>query len=77
MKTKKLSKKELKETNGGSLLNSGDSSSSNALGGSLGIGNLLSTSQSSQNGDDSQSSSFSAGNGINLDAAQISKKMTE
>jgi hypothetical protein len=76
MKTQKLKKDDLKEVNGGSILNSGDSSSSSGLGGALGIDNLASYDQASQDGDDSQASSFSAGNGINTDAASIANKMT-
>lgn len=71
MKMQELNEVELKETNGGSLLNSGDSSSNSGIGGMLGIGNLLSFSQSSQNGDDRQSSSFSLGNGISADLAGV------
>lgn len=77
MKTQELNLQELKEINGGSLLNSGDSSSSSGIGGALGIGNLLSFSQASQNGDDWQASSFSLGNGINLDVAQMAHQLTE
>jgi hypothetical protein len=77
MKTTKLKAAELKEINGGSILNSGDSSSSSGLGAALGIDNLASFSQSSQDGDDSQSSSFSAGNGISTDLASIANKMTK
>jgi len=76
MKPQELSKEELKETNGGSLLGGNDSSSDSAFGGSLGIGNLLSGSNSSTDGDESSQSSFSAGNGINLDLAGIAKKIT-
>jgi len=60
MKTKKLSKKELTETNGGNST----SASQSGIAGDLGIGNLLSSSSSSRNGDQSNSNSFSAGNGI-------------
>jgi len=76
MKTQELSKEELREINGGGLLGGNDSASDSAFDGSLGIGNLLSTSSSSQDGDESSSSSFSAGNGINLDIAGIAKKIT-
>ncbi len=68
---KKLTKKELKETNGGGLLSGNDSTNNSGVGGSIGIGNLLSTSSSSQDGDESSSSSTSVGNGINLDTAGI------
>jgi len=76
MKPQELNEQELKETNGGGLLGGNDSSSDSALGGSLGIGNLLSTSNSSTDGDESTSSSSSIGNGINLDLAGITKKIT-
>jgi len=76
MKTQELSKEELREINGGGLLGGNDSASDSAFGGSLGIGNLLSTSSSSQDGDESSSSSFSAGNGINFDLAGVTKKIT-
>lgn len=77
MKMHELNEVEMKEVNGGSLFNSGDSSSNSGIGGSLGIGNLLSFSQASQNGDDKQASSFSLGNGINLDLAGIFNQMTQ
>jgi bacteriocin-like protein len=76
MKPQELNEKELKEINGGGLLGGNDSASDSAFGGSLGIGNLLSTSSSSTDGDESTSSSFSAGNGINLDLASVTKKIT-
>jgi bacteriocin-like protein len=76
MKTQELSEKELREINGGGLLGGNDSASDNSLAGSLGIGNLLSFSNSSTDGDESSSSSFSAGNGISLDLASITKKIT-
>lgn len=76
MKTQDLNIKEMKEINGGSLLSQGDSSSNSGIGGMLGIGNLASFQQASQNGDDRQASAFSLGNGINLDAAGILDQMT-
>jgi len=75
MKMQELNARELKEINGGGLLGGNDSSSENGLGSSLGIGNLLSFSNSSTDGDESQSSSFSLGNGINLDVVSIAKKV--
>jgi len=75
MKMQELSARELKEINGGGFLSGNDSSSENGLGSSLGIGNLLSFSNSSTDGDESQSSSFSLGNGINLDVVSIAKKV--
>lgn len=77
MKTQELNLNELKEINGGSLLGSGDSSSNSGLSGILGIGNLLSFSQASQNGDDKQASSFSLGNGINLDLGGMFSQLTK
>jgi len=76
MKTQDLNEKELREINGGGLLGGNDSASDSSIGGALGIGNLLSFSSSSKDGDESSSSSFSAGNGINLDVAGIAKKIT-
>jgi bacteriocin-like protein len=65
MKMQELNNTELQEVNGGSLLGGNDNSSSQGgLLGSLGIGNLLSFQSASQNGDQSQSTSFSLGNGI-------------
>lgn len=77
MKTQELNLNELREVNGGSLLGSGDSSSNSGLTGMLGIGNLLSFSQASQNGDDKQASSFSLGNGINLDLGSMFSQLTQ
>lgn len=76
MKTQELNLNELKEINGGSLLGSGDSSSSSGLTGILGIGNLLSFSQASQNGDDKQASSLSIGNGVGLDLGGFISQLT-
>ncbi|MES2828604.1 MAG: hypothetical protein V4687_10625 [Bacteroidota bacterium] len=75
-KNQELTEKELQETNGGGLLGGDDSSSDSGLAGTVGIGNLLSTSSSSQDGDESSSSSTSIGNGINADLGAITKKMT-
>jgi hypothetical protein len=61
MKMHELNAAELQEVNGGT---SSNSSSEGGILGSLGIGNLLSYSSSSKNGDQSQSTSFSLGNGI-------------
>jgi len=76
MKTQELSKEELREINGGGILGGDDSSSHSSLGSTLGIDNLVSASSSSQDGDESSSSSFSAGNGINFDLAGVTKKIT-
>ncbi|QQL50459.1 bacteriocin [Mucilaginibacter ginkgonis] len=76
MKMQELNEQELKAVNGGSLFGGNDSSSQNAFGGALSIGNLLSTSNSSQDGDESNSSSTSVGNGISLDLAGIFNKVT-
>ena len=67
MKTKKLSEKELKDTNGGNST----SASQSGLAGALGIDNLLSSSSSSKNGDQSNSSNLSVGNGIGTDLGGI------
>ncbi len=64
MKLQELNNTELKETNGGFLLGSRDSSNSGGLGLGLGIDNLLSFSSERQDGDRSSSTSFSLGNGI-------------
>lgn len=76
MKPQELNEKELNETNGGGLLGGDDSASSGSLTGALGVDNLLSGSTSSTDGDESSSSSFSAGNGINADLGAITKKLT-
>jgi len=70
MKTKKLTQKELVETNGGSST----SSSQSGIAGDLGIGNLASFSNSSHNGDQSSSNSLSVGNGIGADLGGILDK---
>lgn len=69
MKTQELNVNELKAINGGAILG-GDGSSSNLMA-SLGIGNLLSFQQSSQDGDEMQALSFSLGNSINLDLGSM------
>jgi len=76
-KTAELKAEELKEVNGGGILGSDDSASSNGLAGGLGIGNLVSFGQASQDGDEAQASSFSAGNGINLDLVSAFNKITK
>jgi len=76
MKTQDLNEKELREINGGGLLGGDDSASSSGLGATLGIDNLISGSSSSTDGDESSSSKFSAGNGINFDLASVTKKIT-
>ncbi|RYY35340.1 MAG: hypothetical protein EOP46_10365 [Sphingobacteriaceae bacterium] len=77
MKMQELNSTELKAINGGGLFGGNDSQSESGLGGALGIGNLLSFSSSSKDGDESSSSSFSLGNGINLDLAGIFKNISE
>jgi hypothetical protein len=68
MKTpKELTQKELEETNGGNST----SGAQGGLIGDLGIGNLASFSSSSQNGDQSNSSDFSVGNGIDTSLGGI------
>ena len=64
MKMQELNLNEMKEINGGGLFGSNDSASSGGLGGALNIGNLLSFSNSTQDGDESSSTSFSLGNNI-------------
>lgn len=77
MKTQELKNEELKAVNGGGILGSDDSASNTGIAGSLGVGNLVSFNQSSQDGDESQSSAFSAGNGINLDLGSMFSKITQ
>lgn len=76
MKTQELNAAELKEVNGGSIFNSGDSANQSGIAGMLGVGNLLSFSQASQNGDDWQQSSFSLGNGISTDLGSMLSQIT-
>ena len=64
MKMQELNLNEMKEINGGGILGNNDSASSGGLGGALNIGNLLSFSNSTQDGDESSSTSFSLGNNI-------------
>lgn len=71
MKTpEEMTQKELEETNGGNSTSAAQS----GLAGDLGIGNLASFSSSSQNGDQSRSSSFSLGNGIDTSLGGILDK---
>lgn len=65
MKLQELNANELTQINGGGLFNS-DSASSSGLTGGLGIGNLLSIQTYSKDGDEESASSFSLGNGIDL-----------
>ena len=74
MKTQELNQKELTAINGGGLFD--DSSSSSGLVGGLNIGNLLSFSQASQDGDERQASAFSLGNGIGLDLGGAFSQLT-
>ncbi|MDQ7947964.1 MAG: hypothetical protein REI78_15370 [Pedobacter sp.] len=67
----------MRAINGGGLFGNNDSSNSGGLLGSIGIGNLLSYENSSQDGDESTHSSGSIGNGINLDLGGIFHNMTE
>lgn len=66
-----LNLNEMKEINGGGLFGNNDAASSGGLGGALNIGNLLSFSSSSQDGDESSSTSFSLGNNIGGSLAGI------
>jgi len=75
MKTQELNNQELKAINGGGLFD--DSSSNSGILGSLGIGNLLSFSQASQDGDEKQASSLSLGNGIGLDLGSMFSQLTK
>ena len=78
MKLQELNATEMKEVNGGGLFG-GDNSTSgseNAFAGDLGIGNLLSYSSESRNGDQSKSSSFSAGNGITASVGSLLSNIT-
>ncbi|GAB3924113.1 hypothetical protein [Mucilaginibacter myungsuensis] len=75
MKTQELNAKELTAINGGGLFD--DSSSNSGIAGSLGIGNLLSFSQASQDGDEYQASSLSLGNGIGLDLGSVFNSITK
>ncbi|EDM37715.1 hypothetical protein PBAL39_14859 [Pedobacter sp. BAL39] len=71
MKFQELNQNEMTEINGGGLFGNSDSSNSGGLLGNIGIGNLLSFSTTSQDGDESTSSSFSLGNGISLDLGGV------
>ncbi|KQM76264.1 hypothetical protein ASE74_19620 [Pedobacter sp. Leaf216] len=64
MKLQELNLNEMKEINGGGLFGGNDSSNSGGLLGSIGIGNLLSFSNETQDGDESSKTSFSLGNNI-------------
>ena len=68
MKLQELNQNEMTEINGGGLFGNSDSASQGGLTGSLGIGNLLSFSNETEDGD---KSSFSLGNGIGLDLGGI------
>ncbi|PWS27805.1 hypothetical protein DHW03_09520 [Pedobacter yonginense] len=71
MKMQELNLNEMKEINGGGLFGSNDSASSSGLGGALGIGNLLSFSTASKDGDEASASSLSIGNNIGGSLAGI------
>lgn len=71
MKMQELNLNEMKEINGGGIFGNSDSASSGGLGGALSIGNLLSFSNSTQDGDESSSTSFSLGNNIGGSLAGI------
>jgi len=64
MKMQEMNHAELQEVNGGSIFGNNSSSTQGGLLGSLGIGNLVSFSSASQNGDQASASSFSLGNDI-------------
>jgi len=75
MKTQELNLKELNEINGGGIFD--DSSSNGGLVGGLSIGNLLSFSQASRDGDEQQASAFSLGNGIGLNLGSVFNQLTQ
>lgn len=78
MKMQELNATEMKEVNGGSLFGgNNDSASQGGLFGDLGIGNLLSYSSESKNGDQSSSSSFSLGNGISASLGGIFNSLNQ
>lgn len=54
----------MKQINGGGIFGDNYSENSGGLGGALNIGNLLSFSSSSRDGDESSSTSFSLGSNI-------------
>ncbi len=66
MKMQELNQNELKSVNGGGLFSNDDSSNSGGILGTIGIGNLLSYENASQDGDEATWNSGSIGNGINL-----------
>lgn len=71
MKLQELNQNEMTEINGGGLFGNSDSASQGGLTGALNIGNLLSFSNETQDGDESSKSSFSLGNGIGLNLGGI------
>ncbi|RYU91976.1 hypothetical protein EWM62_00605 [Mucilaginibacter terrigena] len=78
MKMQELNNAELQEVNGGSIFGGNDSSSSSNSGliGNLGIGNLLSFSSTSKDGDESRSTSFSLGNDITSNLGGIFNQLS-
>lgn len=76
MKTQELNAKELMEINGGGLFG-GDSSNSGGLAGGLGIGNLLSFSNVTKDGDEASATSFSLGNDIGGSIESLFKSITQ
>ncbi|MES2455681.1 MAG: hypothetical protein V4594_09085 [Bacteroidota bacterium] len=76
MKLQELNQEELNTVNGGGLFNNSDSASNGGILGSIGIGNLLSASSYSKDGDEESASSTSIGNGINLDLGGVFNSLT-
>ncbi|WP_129713680.1 hypothetical protein [Pedobacter sp. SYP-B3415] len=76
MKMQELNAQEMKAINGGGLFGNSDSSNSSGLIGNLGIGNLLSFSTHTKDGDEESQSSFSLGDGISLDLGSMFNNMT-
>ncbi len=76
MKLQELNVNELKTINGGGLFGSDDSANQGGLGGALNIGNLLSYSNETRDGDEASRTTFSLGNGIGGNLAGIFDSMT-
>jgi len=76
MKMQELNLSEMKKINGGGLFGGNDSSSSSGLLGSIGIGNLLSFSNETHDGDESSKTSFSLGNDIGGSLQGLSQSLT-
>jgi len=77
MKMQELNLTEMKEINGGGLFGSNDSANSSGLGGGLGIGNLLSFSTASKDGDEASASNLSIGNNIGGSLAGLFESLSK